>query len=298
MHSWVAVLVCVVTFEEGGAPSPTGGMAESRFHLVTIGELPFPSGELERAIYARVQRMDGFHRGAPLVVRALGANQIELRLDDKRRIIAIGGQESESTLRMVALNATDLLLEEADVPAPVPGHDPTARTTFARSTGSSSRARVAVQPELAHGLGNAEATIYAVSAHVAVYWEAVLLHAAVGWSYSGTGHSGQLGDAEMNAWPIRAGAGVLLGPVGVALEPVVVPYELTGATSHSGALLGGGANATVAVAALGRMQLVASIGIDAFANRTAVRVPGSQVTFATPRFAPWLGLGLGWEMKP
>ena len=47
-----------------------------------------------------------------------------------------------------------------------------------------------------------------------------------------------------------------------------------------------------------RMQLVASIGIDAFANRTAVRVPGSQVTFATPRFAPWLGLGLGWEMKP
>jgi hypothetical protein len=84
----------------------------------------------------------------------------------------------------------------------------------------------------------------------------------------------------------------------LALGPFVAPYRLEGGVSHTGVLAGGGAMLRVGrrLAAAPTVSVFGSLRVDAFANRVSVSVVGAEPSFATPRLAAAVGIGIGWDL--
>jgi hypothetical protein len=269
--------------------------------VVPLGELPFSVADLEEAIAERQVESTSRSPSGDLVVRAVGAHTFELVFDRKRCQVDIEEQEPESVVRLVALNAVDLFLAEPVPAAPRVKRERPRGSVAAR--GSSTHARFVLAPELGHGLGSNETTTYAVvaqaslhaSSYASSYASSGVFFGSVGWWQCGAVDQESGASVAMRALPFRLGVGVAIGPAEVGLAFMALPYQLSEVTRHSGALLGGSANAALPFTIGDGVRLVVSAGLDAFANRVAVRRADGQVTFASPRFAPWVGLGLAWE---
>jgi hypothetical protein len=288
VHILVLLVGALLTAQAVLSPTPVA------VRVVPLGALPFSVADLEEAIAERQLESASRNPSGDLVVRAVGPHTIELAFGRKRCLVDIDDDEQESAVRLVALNAVDLFLAE---PAPIAPLVKRERVRVAGSTRTppATRARFAVVPELGHGLGSSEASTYAVAARASLVFPSGLLYGSVGWWQSGVDVQDGRPSVAMHGLPVRLGGGLALGPAEVGLALLAVPYQLTEATQHSGVLLGGSANATLPFTLGDGVRVFVSVGIDAFASRIAVRLADGQVPFASPRFLPWVGLGLGWE---
>ena len=151
-------------------------------------------------------------------------------------------------------------------------------------------------PGLAHGLAQGETTLYTLATGVSARRGRLLVGVSAGYWRTPTARASQPGESTLAAWPVRVSAGLALGRFEFSLGPVMAPYSVTGAVPRSGVLVGGGLAALLALPLLRGLRLLAGGGCDAFANRTATTVGAKDLTFASPRVAPWIGLGLAWEI--
>ena len=112
-----------------------------------------------------------------------------------------------------------------------------------------------------------------------------------------TQHAGQADEASFVALVVRAGAGWRTGPVQLLLGAFAAPYRLEGGVHHTGVLAGGGTMLRVGrrLAAAPKVQVFGLLRVDAFANRISVSVPGFEPSFASPRLAAAVGIGIAWD---
>jgi hypothetical protein len=113
-----------------------------------------------------------------------------------------------------------------------------------------------------------------------------------------TRNPGLSDEASFTAGVVRAGAGWRSGPLQLVLGPFVAPYRLEGGVSHVGVLVGGGAGLRLGwrLAASPNVTVFGALHVDAFANRVSVSLIGAAPSFASPRVAAGVGLGIGWDL--
>jgi hypothetical protein len=113
-----------------------------------------------------------------------------------------------------------------------------------------------------------------------------------------TRNAGRADEASFVAGVVRASAGLRAGPLQLLLGPFVAPYRIEGGVSHTGVLAGGGAmlRAGYRLASAPRVSVFGSFRVDAFANRVRVSLVGSEASFASPRLAVGVGVGVGWDL--
>lgn len=113
-----------------------------------------------------------------------------------------------------------------------------------------------------------------------------------------TRNPGRPDEASFVAGVVRASIGWRSGPLQLLLGPFVAPYRLEGGVSHAGVLAGGGATLRVArrLAAAPKVTVFGALRVDAFANRVSVSLVGAEPSFATPRVAAGVGIGIGWDL--
>ena len=233
---------------------------------------PFDARELRHALALRLPP-----GGARVEVRvALGhAGLVQIIAGERAREIDVAGLHGAAAARLVALAASDLLLDDLAVapPAAAAGRASSAMTVGALGAVSS----------WPHALAGAAVDVAVASGSrlVAVELGGATLIAA---------------GLRMTTMTARIGAG--LRPheavelrAGVTLAPVFVS---DGAGDRT-ALVGGHAAVRLRFALQARVRMIVAAGADVFATRTEYRVGGMPV-FATPRIAPSLGLGI--EVTP
>ena len=104
-------------------------------------------------------------------------------------------------------------------------------------------------------------------------------------------------NAGLQAWPLRISAGFRCGGVDLVAGPIVMPYVLSGTAHARGVVAGVGGSADAGLRVGRGLRLVASGGLDVFANRVEVRNNGQPI-FTTPRVALSVALGLAIEVGP
>jgi hypothetical protein len=122
--------------------------------------------------------------------------------------------------------------------------------------------------------------------------------------------------ASLGAWmvptqrPLRADRASLTGVaarlfvgwggqrVQAAIGPFALPYALDGDADidRTGVLAGGSAMVRLAQPIGGAMRLLATLRVDAFANRFRVSVGDASPSLASPRLAVALAVGRGWDL--
>jgi hypothetical protein len=272
--------------------SAASAQAPVRLHVV--GTLPFPVDELEQALAARVPLTAA--EGATLVVVGpADAQAIVLRVANKSRTLALHDRAGKISPRVVALAiadlATDGIVAERQLAPPAPAAD-------------RSPPLLAAAIDVSKGRGSAEPLTYGVGADLT--FGAPRLPA---WLRLG---------ASLGAWmvptqrPLRVDRASLAGVSGrllvgwsgdrlqVLVGPLVLPYALEGdvGVGRTGVLAGGGAMLRWTQPIGGAMRLLATLRVDAFANRFRVSVGEATPSLATPRVAVALAVGLGWDLGP
>ncbi len=246
--------------------------AERAIEIDVGAGAPFDAAELRRALAVRLPA-DGARVELEVAVATSGVVQIVA--GDRVRDVDVAGLHGEAAARLVALAASDLLLDDlADVPAP----PPPPRRASAVTVG-------------ALGVASSWQTTFAGGAvDVAIPSGRALFAVEVG---GGTLLGANL---RMNAMTARLAAGVRVHDLvelraGLTLAPIFVADGLGDRT----VLAGGHASARVHIPLVARVHAVLAAGADIFATRTEYRVGGMTV-LATPRIAPLLSLGL--EVTP
>jgi hypothetical protein len=280
-----AALVCCFLAADGAAPTdaPSANSA-----LVFTGDLPFSRVDLEQAIAVRL--LEGSALPGKVEVIAQAADRIEVRLGGRQRIVDIGSSSTEMVARLVAISVADLLMETA----PAPLHLPPPVLPPAREVPPP--LRLTAMSGWGHGLQGGETALYALAAGMNARRGRLVVGVGAGYWRTPRVRQGQPGESALTAWPVRASAGLVLGRFEFSAGPVLAPYNVTGAVPRSGVLVGGGLTVLLVWPLPRGLRLLAGVGCDAFANRTASTVGSSYLTFASPRAAPWIGLGLGWEI--
>jgi hypothetical protein len=283
MHPWAALIFWLLAADLP-AQAPLRDASDS---LVVTGELPFSKLDLEQAIAVRL--LEGSSLPAKLEVIAQGTNRIEVRLGNRRRIVDIGASNGEMVARLVAISVADLLMEIA--PAPLRVAPPaTVRESIPTTL------RLTAMPGLGHGLSNGETYLASFMAAGSARRGKWLVGLGVGYWQTPTVRKDEPGESALVAWPVRASMGVALGRFEFALGPFLAPYNVTGAKPRSGILAGAGLTAIAVFSLPRRLRVLVGGGCEGFFNRTATTVGQSFLTFASPRIAPWLGVGFGWEL--
>jgi hypothetical protein len=281
------VVVVVVAF----AP---GARAQAPVRLEVVGPLPFSVGELEQAIAARVP-MTAAPDATLVIVGPADAQSILLRVAGKSRTLALGDRAGDLSPRVVALAIADLATEgivaERALARPAPEAD-AERTPPLLSAAL----------DISKGTGPAEPLTYGVSADLTFTPRRLPAWLRLG--------------ASLGAWmvptqrPLRVdraslagGAGRLFAGVGgdrlqALVGPFALPYALEGdaGVARNGVLAGGSAMLRFAQPVGGAMRLLATLRIDAFANRFRVSVGDASPSLASPRIAVALAVGLGWDL--
>jgi len=256
--------------------------------LILAGTLPFSRLDLEQAITVRL--LEGAKLPGQVQVTALAPDRMEVRLGARRRILEVDSTSGQMVARLVALSVMDLLMETT----PEPLH--TAEAARLAVRGAPASLRLAAMPSWGHGLQGSETSIYAITASATIRRGRWLADTSVGYWWSPTARAGRPGESRFFAWPVRADFGVTIRGFEVWLGPMVAPYSVRGSIPRAGVLVGVGPRIARAWSLWRGLRAMAEIGCDIFANRTATRVGGTDVTFASPRLAPWAGAGLGWEI--
>ena len=265
---WSAALVVVCAL---GAPAS----AERAIEVELTTAAPFRADELAAAMRMRLPAA-----GPAVHVRVTTlVDRIRVEAAVGTRDVALEGRAGAAAARLVALAATDLLLEDLAV----------APELVLRPPSAVPRTRVAA------GEGPAVGVLGSASG-----WSGVLAAGAVelvipraGFLVAGELSGGALvaGKVGLIAALARLDLGVRLGLLelrgGVTLAPVEVR---TGAGDRT-LLAGGNASARIRVPLIGSTRGVLAAGVDVFATRTSYLLDGAVVT-TTPRIAPWIAAGM------
>jgi hypothetical protein len=256
---------------------PAASRADERPVIAEVpATAPFDASQLAAALRLRLPA-----RGAPIRIRVVSTpdgarpDVVWIEVGGNVREVALRGSTGPDAARLVALAATDLLLEDLVVAAEAPLAPPAAPS---------------------------QAVTIGALGGVAV------------WQYPIAGLGVDLAVAR-DTWllALEAGGGVLDGPL--RLTTGVIRFEagtrhgafdLRGGATAMPLTVGDGAgDATVLVAASASVRARVPIGlgvrgvlaggIDLFATRTTYVLDGMPV-LTTPRIAPWLAAGL--EVAP
>lgn len=231
---------------------------------------PFDAAELRRALAVRLPP-DGARVALQVAVAADGV--VHVVAGERVRDVDVAGLHGEAAARLVALAASDLLLDDlADVPAPVPA--PRAPRESAMTLGA--LGLVSSWPSALAG-GAVDIAIPSGRALVAIEIGGGTLVGA---------------NLRMNAMTARLAAGVYAHELvelraGVTVAPIFVA---DGAGDRT-ILVGGHAAARLHIPLWARAHAVLAASADVFATRTEYRVGGMTV-LATPRLAPAASLGI------
>ena len=251
--------------------------------LRVSGPLPFSQAELHEALALRVRA------SVPIEVTATTGGDAIVRVGDKQRTVELGDSRGPAAARRVALAVADLTTDVDPLPAPAirsaaPPPDTPSRTRLSLLAGPAGgsnldgvRFQVALDARLrlVSGLGVFGSAGYAPGPDAAVDGIAISLRSV----------------------PLRLGLLWQLGALELRLGAVAAPYWLDGAmTSPSGIVAGGGVSALYAIDLAPQLDLVLAAGADAFANRDAFQIHGTNA-LATNRIATWGALGLGWRPR-
>jgi hypothetical protein len=255
----------------GSAPAVI--RADPRAILAEVAPtVPFDVPQLTSAIRLRVPAAGGTIR-----VRVLATpDGVRIEAGGNTRDVALGGLTGPSAARLVALAASDLLLE--DLPAM-----PLARSRDVpmRSTGSTVTALggAAVWPRAFGRL----------SLDVAV--------ARGAWLFAIEAGGGTLvdGPLQLSAATLRIGGGARVDLIELRATATLMPLIVSDGDGDRTILAGAGANARLRIPVAAAVHGVIAVGIDVFATRTSY-VVDNMLVLTTPRHAPWLALGL--EVTP
>ncbi|MEJ7597605.1 MAG: hypothetical protein WKG01_06820 [Kofleriaceae bacterium] len=261
-----AVLVCA-------APV---AYAERAIGVEVTFAAPFDADELREALRMRLPA-----DGPGVAVRVtLTPTGIQVETRDGVRAVDVEGLRGPAAARLVALAASDLMLDDL-ASAPVSAPSVTARI----EPPATSRITVGVLGGIAgwgRMLGGAAID--------------VTLPRGRGLFAIELGGSTLLGTGiDLTAGIARVGAGLRLGMMEVRGSVVLAPVFVSSGTGDSTVLAGGGASIRMRVPVASRVHAVFGAGIDAFATRTEYRLAG-MTALTTPRFAPWFGAGM--EVAP
>jgi hypothetical protein len=232
---------------------------------------PFDAAQLAAALRLRLPA-----GGSPVRVRVIaipGGVRIEAR--GNARDVALRGSTGPAAARLVALAATDLLLDDLAVAPEVPAASPGVphAVTIAALGGivgwAHELASVGVDLAVARGR-----------------W-LVAVEAGGGTLISGSLH--------LTAGVLRLGAGARLGPFELRAGATVMPLSVGSGTGDTTALVGAGASARLRAPITASVHGVLSIGDDVFANRTTYMLEQVRV-LSTPRNSLWFEAGL--EVTP
>jgi hypothetical protein len=229
---------------------------------------PFDAAELTAAIRLRLPP------GGPVVrIRVVPtADGVRIEARGNARDVALRGSTGPAAARLVALAASDLLLDDL---AAAP--EPTAAPHPALTIGA---------------LGGVAAwhyTLASLGVDVAVARDSWLLAIEAG--------GGALidGPLHLTAGVIRLGCGTRIGALELRAGATVMPLAVANGSGDATVLAGGGTSARLRAQLGAGLRAVIGGGVDVFATRTTYMIGGAPV-MTTPRSALWLALGV--EVTP
>ncbi len=227
---------------------------------------PFDAAELRSALAVRLAP-DGARVELRVAVAAQGI--VHVTAGERARDVDVGGLHGEAAARLVALAASDLMLDDlAEVPAPPARAPREARMTLG------ALGLVSSWPAPLAG-GAADIAIPSGGAVVAIELGGGTL---VGANLRVTALTARLAAGVYALDVVELRAGVTLAPIFVA-----------GGADRT-LLAGGHVAARLHVPLWARVHAVLAASLDVFATRVEYRVGGMTV-LATPRVAPSLSLG-------
>ena len=302
-HRWPLPLVpCALL----AASAPVAASAATPIQLRTTGELPFTAEELEQAAGARLA-MSADTGAAVVIVGPADEAGVQVRMGDRRTVVVVGARAGLAAARIVALAIAEFA---ADAPADASSAQPAATTAPKAPVAIAAaipppaspppRPPVTISVALggSKGLDATEPLTGTCEADVTLPLSRFDVVGTLGVWDVPTRHAGLPDEASFVAGVVRASAGWRSGPWQLLLGPFVAPYRLEGGVDHTGVLAGGGAMVRVGrrFAAAPKVQMFGSFRVDAFANRVRVSVVGAEASFASPRLAAAVAVGVGWDL--
>jgi hypothetical protein len=247
--------------------------AADRAIAVDVVGAPFEPGELVAALRFRVAP-DG--RRLQLRVTAT-EHGVRIEGPGGMREIALGGLRGAAAARLVALAASDLLLDD------LAGLDLVASSLAAPGPAPGSRAPATLG--VLGGVSGWAGMLGDLAVDVTVPREGWLVAIELG--------GGELVDSTLHvtAAVLRACGGLRAGPLEARMGLTAVPVLITSGAGDQTVLLGANASVRVRIALPAGVRGVLAGGADVFATRTEYRLAGMPV-LTTPRAAPWLAAGL------
>jgi hypothetical protein len=254
------------------APSGPTGKPDRSVIADVAATAPFDASELAEALRLRLPVS-----GAQVRVRVVtiaGGVRIEAR--GNSREVALRGSSGLTAARLVALAASDLLLDDLAVAPEV---------SAAPSSAAPRATTIAALGGIA-GWGHPLAGL------------AVDLAAARGAWLVGIEAGGERvldSPLRLTAGTIRLGAGARLGQLELRAGLTVMPLTVGDGSGDSTVLVGGGASARLRAPITDRMRAVLVCGDDVFATRTTYMIDRVSV-LTTPRNSLWFAAGI--EVTP
>ena len=309
---WPIPLVAAVLL---AAAASAAAQAATAIRLQTTGDLPFTANELEQAVGARFA-MSAAASAELVTVGPVDEAGVQVRMGEREATVSIGAYSGLAAARVVALAIAEIAAEAPDsadaapsesapptVVAPPPTGPPSIATPSALRPGATppqdAPVRLSIALGTAKGTETFEPFIWTCEAAAAFPRRGFDLVAGLGVWGVPTINAGRPDEVSFMAGVVRAGAGWRVGPVQVVLGPFVAPYRLEGPlVSHTGLLAGGSvmARAGWRPFAASNVEVFGSLRGDVFANRAAFAAYNSDPSFATPRVAASLALGIGWDL--
>jgi hypothetical protein len=257
---------------------PAPAYAERAIAVEVTFAAPFEASELREALRVRLPV-----EGGPVRVRvALTPTGIQVETPRGVREVDVAGLEGVAAARMVALAASDLLLDDlATFPVSPPAlveAMPAAATT----------------PPIALGVVGGVAGWDRALGGALI--DVTLPRGARGLIAIEAGGGTLLGSGvHLTSALARLSGGVRLGIVELRAGAVLAPVFVSDGVGDTTLLAGATASTRVRIPISPQLRAVFAIGLDAFATRTEYQLAGMSV-LTTPRLAPWLGIGM--ELTP
>ncbi|HEY7376664.1 MAG TPA: hypothetical protein VIF57_31180 [Polyangia bacterium] len=311
--AWAGLALVAAT-----APAPARGQAADAeadatapITLVDPATAPFSSDDLTQALLARLIPTE---EGAPGVrISAAADGAVTVEVGERSRLVELGGRSGPAAARVVALVIAELMTSDpspgpvvnaapetsAAREAPAPPAAAAALRTAARQPGPSAPARaprLCVTAGFAKELGAEPTPTGTLDADVVVPLgdSGLLLAPSAGLVLMPTRHGGTVEELWYVGGLGRLLAGVRLGLVDLAGGPFLAPYNIGGATAHTGVLFGGEALARLALPLSPRARLIVTTRLHAYSNRVRVWWLDGR-SYTTPARELTIGAGLAWD---
>ena len=256
---------------------PAPAYAERSIAVEVTFAAPFEPNQLREALRVRLPA-----EGAPVRVRvALTPTGIQVETPRGVRQVDVAGLEGVAAARMVALAASDLLLDDlATFPVSPPA---LVEAMPARETSPP------VGLGVVGGVGGWDRALGGAVVDLTLpRGRGLIAIEAGGGTLLGSG-------VHLTTALARLSGGLRLGLVELRAGAVLAPVFVSDGVGDSTLLAGATASTRVRIPISRELRAVLAIGLDAFATRTEYQLAGMSV-LSTPRLAPWLGIGM--ELTP